>query len=73
MRCPAADAGVAIGVGQYQHDVFQPLLGKKLDESKLTGQYGHMFTIPVPVTVTKDNFQQVFTTTCKDKPAIRPF
>jgi len=45
------------------------LQGKKLDESKLTGQYGHMFTIPVPVTVTKDNFQQVFSTVCKDKPA----
>jgi len=45
------------------------LQGKKLDESKLTGQYGHMFTIPVPVTVTKDNFQEVFSTVCKDKPA----
>jgi ribose transport system substrate-binding protein len=45
------------------------LQGKKLDESKLTGQYGHMFTIPVPVVVTKDNFQQVFSTVCKDKPA----
>jgi len=45
------------------------LQGKKLDETKLTGQFGHMFTIPVPVVVTKDNFQQVFTTTCKDKPA----
>jgi ribose transport system substrate-binding protein len=45
------------------------LQGKKLDESKLTGQYGHMFTLPVPVTVTKDNFQEVFSTVCKDKPA----
>jgi ribose transport system substrate-binding protein len=45
------------------------LQGKKLDESKLTGQYGHMFTIPVPVVVTKDNFQEVYSTTCKDKPA----
>ncbi len=45
------------------------LLGKKLDESKLTGAFGHMFTIPVPYVVTKDNFQEVFTTVCKDKPA----
>jgi ribose transport system substrate-binding protein len=45
------------------------LMGKKLDTSKLTGQYGAMFTIPVPVVVTKENFQQVFTTVCKDKPA----
>ncbi len=45
------------------------LQGKQVDESKLTGQYGHMFTIPIPVTVTKDNFQQVYTSTCADKPA----
>ena len=43
------------------------LMGKKLDESKLTGQYGHMFTIPVPIVVTKDNFQQALDI-CKDKP-----
>jgi ribose transport system substrate-binding protein len=44
------------------------LQGKQVDESKLTGQYGHMFTIPIPVVVTKDNFQQVYTTTCANKP-----
>ena len=44
------------------------LLGKKIDETKLTGEFAHMFTIPVPVVVTKDNFQEVFTTVCKDKP-----
>jgi ribose transport system substrate-binding protein len=45
------------------------LQGQQVDESKLTGQYGHQFTIPIPVVVTKDNFQQVFTSTCADKPA----
>jgi ribose transport system substrate-binding protein len=29
---------------------------------------GLSFVIPVPVVVTKDNFQQVFDTQCKDKP-----
>ena len=44
------------------------LQGQQVDESKLTGQYGHQFTIPIPVVVTKDNFQEVFTSTCADKP-----
>jgi len=44
------------------------LLGKKPDPSKLGGQFGHQFVIPVPYTVTKDNFQQVFTTVCANKP-----
>ncbi|HEX7975598.1 MAG TPA: hypothetical protein VF498_14405, partial [Anaerolineales bacterium] len=43
------------------------LMGKQLDTAKLTGQYGHMFTVPIPVIVTKDNFQQALAT-CKDKP-----
>jgi ribose transport system substrate-binding protein len=42
------------------------LQGKQVDKSKLTGQ---SFVIPVPVVVTKDNFQQVYSTVCKDKPA----
>ena len=42
------------------------LMGKKVDPSKLVN---NQFVIPIPVIVTKENFQQVFTTTCKDKPA----
>jgi ribose transport system substrate-binding protein len=45
------------------------LQGKKVDTTKLGGVNGLSFVIPVPVTVTKDNFQQVFETQCKDKPA----
>ncbi len=45
------------------------LLGKKIDKTKLGGANGLSFVIPVPVVVTKDNFQQVFSTACKDKPA----
>ncbi len=45
------------------------LLGKKIDKTKLGGANGLSFVIPVPVVVTKDNFQQVFSTQCKDKPA----
>jgi ribose transport system substrate-binding protein len=45
------------------------LMGKKVDESKLGGANGLSFVIPVPVVVTKDNFQEVFETACKDKPA----
>jgi ribose transport system substrate-binding protein len=44
------------------------LLGKKLDTSKLGGESGTQFVIPVPVTVTKDNFEEVFKT-CDGKPA----
>jgi ribose transport system substrate-binding protein len=45
------------------------LQGKKVDESKLGGANGLSFVIPVPVTVTKDNFRDVYDTQCKDKPA----
>ena len=45
------------------------LEGKKLDTTKLGGPSGMQFVIPVPFTVTKDNFQQVFTSQCTGKPA----
>jgi ribose transport system substrate-binding protein len=45
------------------------LTGKKLDESKLGGSNGRSFVIPVPVTVTKDNFQEVYKSQCEGKPA----
>ena len=45
------------------------LMGKKVDESTLGGANGLSFVIPVPVVVTKDNFQEVFETACQDKPA----
>lgn len=45
------------------------LLGKQVDKSKLGGANGSSFVIPVPITVTKDNFQEVFTNQCKGKPA----
>ncbi|NWG20855.1 MAG: substrate-binding domain-containing protein [Chloroflexi bacterium] len=45
------------------------LQGKQVDKSKLGGANGLSFVIPVPVIVTKENFQEVFTTVCKDKPA----
>ncbi len=45
------------------------LMGKQVDKSKLGGANGLSFVIPVPVIVTKENFQEVFTTMCKDKPA----
>jgi ribose transport system substrate-binding protein len=45
------------------------LQGKQVDKTKLGGTGGMSFVIPVPVTVTKDNFRQVFDSTCKDKPA----
>jgi ribose transport system substrate-binding protein len=45
------------------------LMGKKLDTTKLGGTNGLSFVIPVPVVVTKDNFQQVFSTQCAGKPA----
>jgi ribose transport system substrate-binding protein len=43
------------------------LMGKQVDESKLTGEYGAMFTLPVPIVVTKDNFQDAVAI-CADKP-----
>ena len=45
------------------------LMGKKVDTTKLGGPNNMQFVIPIPVIVTKDNFQQVFDTQCKDKPA----
>ncbi len=45
------------------------LQGKQVDKAKLGGANDLSFVIPVPVVVTKDNFQQVFSTACKDKPA----
>jgi len=45
------------------------LMGKKLDESKLGGTNKSSFVIPVPVTVTKDNFQEVYKSQCEGKPA----
>jgi ribose transport system substrate-binding protein len=45
------------------------LEGKKVDPTKLGGPSGTQFVIPVPFTVTKDNFQQVFTSQCTGKPA----
>jgi ribose transport system substrate-binding protein len=45
------------------------LQGKKIDTSKLGGDNKMQFVIPVPVTVTKDNFQQVFQSQCTGKPA----
>jgi len=36
------------------------LMGKQVDKSKLGGTNGLSFVIPVPVIVTKDNFQEVF-------------
>jgi ribose transport system substrate-binding protein len=43
------------------------LQGKKVDNSKLGGTNGRSFVIPVPVTVTKANFAEVYGTMCKDK------
>src|SRR5512136_1237751 len=45
------------------------LQGKEVDKATLGGVNGESFVIPVPVVVTKDNFQQVYSTVCKDKPA----
>jgi ribose transport system substrate-binding protein len=45
------------------------LQGKTLDESKLGGANGASFVIPVPIVVTKDNFEEVYTTECADRPA----
>jgi ribose transport system substrate-binding protein len=45
------------------------LMGKQVDKSKLGGTNGLSFVIPVPVTVTKDNFQEVFSSQCSGKPA----
>ncbi len=44
------------------------LMGKKVDPTKLGGPSGTQFVIPVPFTVTKVNFQEVFTSQCTGKP-----
>lgn len=44
------------------------LMGKQVNKSKLGGTNGLSFVIPVPVVVTKDNFQQVFQSQCSNKP-----
>jgi ribose transport system substrate-binding protein len=45
------------------------LMGKKVDTSKLGGPGKNQFVLPIPVIVTKDNFQQVYSTACAGKPA----
>jgi ribose transport system substrate-binding protein len=45
------------------------LMGKKVDTTKLGGPGNMQFVIPIPVIVTKDNFQQVFDAQCTGKPA----
>ena len=56
-----APTGLRIAVNMLQ--------GKQVDKSKLGGANGQSFVIPVPVTVTKDNFQEVFKSQCEGKPA----
>ena len=56
-----APTGLRIAVNMLQ--------GKQVDESKLGGTNGLSFVIPVPVTVTKDNFREVYDTQCQGKPA----
>lgn len=55
-----AATGLRIAVNMLQ--------GKQVDESKLSGESGRQFTIPIPVIVTSENFEEVFQT-CADKPA----
>ena len=45
------------------------LQGKKVDESKLGGTTDMSFVIPVPITVTKENFEEVYKSECEGKPA----
>ena len=45
------------------------LMGKQLDTSKLGGDNNLSFVLPIPVIVTKENFRDVYDTSCKDKPA----
>jgi ribose transport system substrate-binding protein len=48
---------------------YNMLMGKEVDTSKLGGANGLSFVIPVPVVVTKENFKEVYESTCQDKPA----
>lgn len=57
----AASTGLRIAVNMLQ--------GKTLDKSKLGGTNGLSFVLPVPFTVTKDNFEQTYSTQCNGKPA----
>jgi ribose transport system substrate-binding protein len=52
----AAPTGLRIAVNM--------LMGKKVDTTKLGGVAGNQFVLPIPVTVTKDNFQQVYNDQC---------
>lgn len=56
-----APTGLRIAVNMLQ--------GKQVDETKLGGANGQSFIIDVPVTVTKDNFQEVYQSQCEGKPA----
>jgi ribose transport system substrate-binding protein len=44
------------------------LQGKTVDKSKLAGANGLSFVLPIAVTVTKDNFAQVYAEQCAGKP-----
>lgn len=44
------------------------LQGKQVDKSKLGGANGLSFVLPIPVVVTKDNFQEVYSSQCSGKP-----
>jgi ribose transport system substrate-binding protein len=56
-----APTGLRIAVNMLQ--------GKQVDTGKLGGANSRSFIIPVPVTVTKDNFQEVYRSQCEGKPA----
>jgi ribose transport system substrate-binding protein len=56
-----ASTGLRIAVNMLQ--------GKKVDKAKLGGTNGLSFVLPVPVTVTKDNFADVYAKQCNGKPA----
>jgi ribose transport system substrate-binding protein len=55
----AASTGLRLAVNM--------LSGKKVDKTKLGGSNGLSFVLPIPVTVTKDNFKAVYAT-CSGKP-----
>jgi ribose transport system substrate-binding protein len=38
------------------------LQGHELDESKLSGQFGHQIVIPIPVVITPENFDEMYNT-----------
>ncbi|HEU5089559.1 MAG TPA: substrate-binding domain-containing protein, partial [Roseiflexaceae bacterium] len=55
-----AATGLRIAVNMLQ--------GKQVDKSKLGGQNGLSFVLPVPIVVTKDNFAEVYQSQCNGKP-----